>query len=67
MLRTFNPEYFLTLICKDNEGSGNTAFASLIVNFRKALKIEYVGTNKTFYVLASGPDGTDIPYLALKV
>ena len=54
----------MTIVCKDNEGVGNTAYASLIVNFKNVIKSEI---DKEYHLLATGPDGTDIPYLNLKV
>ncbi len=57
-------DYYLTLICKDNNGYGNIASSAIILNLKNLL------TNpkqKVYFLLATGPENTDIPYLALKV
>jgi hypothetical protein len=60
----FRPENYLTIICKDNKGNGNMASSSLFLYFRNELK-NYIKDH--YYLLATGPKNTDIPYLVLKV
>ncbi|RNA42470.1 cadherin-87A [Brachionus plicatilis] len=62
----FEPIYHLILMCKDNKGYGNVAFSNLIINFQKAVKPELIFSVNTYYVLASGPTGTEIPELVLR-
>ena len=59
-----NTNYYLTIICKDNEGNGNVAVSSLEVNFKNSVQSQI---DREYYLLATGPDGTDIPYLSFKV
>lgn len=57
-------DYYLTLICKDNNGYGNIASSALILNFKNLLSNT---KQKVYFLLATGPKNTDIPYLTLKV
>jgi hypothetical protein len=55
---------YLTIICKDNKGNGNMASSSLFLYFRNELE-NYIKDH--YFLLATGPKNTDIPYLVLKV
>ncbi len=43
------------------------AFATIIISFQNIYKTGFIVPNKAYYVLATGPDLTEIPYLVLKV
>ena len=59
--------YYMTLICRDNAGKGNVAFATVIVSFQAMYRPGFVLSNRIFYLLATGPYGIDIPKLTIKV
>ena len=66
-INDFRQLYFLTLICRDNAGKGNVAFATVIISFKEIYRTGFVLSNRIYYLLATGINGIDIPRLTIKV
>jgi hypothetical protein len=64
---SFEKEYDLTLICKDNNGAGLVGLASLKINLQSIYRPSFKIPNKIYYLLASGPNRVEIPELNIKV
>ncbi|CAF1065879.1 unnamed protein product, partial [Brachionus calyciflorus] len=62
----FDESYYLILMCKDNLGRGNVAFSNLIISFKDIFRPGFKISSQTYYLLASGPNGIEIPELIIK-
>lgn len=60
------PEYRFELVCKDNVGRGNMGSSSLRISFESLFKQGYSLARHTYYLLASGPAGTELPTLRIR-
>ena len=65
-INSFEKFYELTLACKDNSGYGRVGFATLVINFQSAFRPSFKSPNAVYYLLATGPSGTQIPTLNIK-
>lgn len=60
------PIYKFEIICKDNHGRGNMGSSSLRISFESLFKQGYQLARHNYYLLASGPAGTEIPTLRIR-
>lgn len=66
LLDDLKPVYKFELICKDNQGRGNMGSSSLRISFESLFKQGYTLARHNYYLLASGPSGTEIPSLRIR-
>lgn len=60
------PVYKFELICKDQQGRGNMGSSSLRISFESLFKQGYTLARHNYYLLASGPSGTETPALRIR-